>query len=118
MRQWMMPPSPESAKRSPAGMTIRRISTGIGERWASIWITPARADALHLTDPTMNFAENKARAGELLDLIDAALDAGADITLDTYPYLPGATTLSAILPSWSSSGGTEATLARLADPET
>ncbi|MCX2747189.1 D-aminoacylase [Arthrobacter sp. MI7-26] len=74
--------------------------------------------ALHLSHATMNFAENKGRAGELLELIDSALDAGTDITLDTYPYLPGATTLSAILPSWASSGGTEATLARLADPET
>ena len=74
--------------------------------------------ALHLSHATMNFAENKGRAGELLDLIDAALDDGVDITLDTYPYLPGATTLSAILPSWASSGGTGATLERLADPET
>ena len=74
--------------------------------------------ALHLSHATMNFAENKGRAGELLDLIDAALDDGVDITLDTYPYLPGATTLSAILPSWASSGGTGATLERLSDPET
>jgi N-acyl-D-amino-acid deacylase len=74
--------------------------------------------ALHLSHATMNFAENKGRAGELLDLIDAALDDGVDITLDTYPYLPGATTLSAILPSWASSGGTAATLQRLADPDT
>ncbi|QHK20566.1 amidohydrolase family protein [Pseudarthrobacter psychrotolerans] len=74
--------------------------------------------ALHLSHATMNFAENKGRAGELLDLIDAALDDGVDITLDTYPYLPGATTLSAILPSWASSGGTQATLDRLADPAT
>ncbi|MFJ4169603.1 amidohydrolase family protein [Paenarthrobacter sp. NPDC089714] len=72
--------------------------------------------ALHLSHATMNFAENKGRAGELLDLIDEALEQGVDITLDTYPYLPGATTLSAILPSWASSGGTEATLDRLADP--
>ncbi|NYD77920.1 N-acyl-D-amino-acid deacylase family protein [Arthrobacter cupressi] len=74
--------------------------------------------ALHLSHATMNFAENKGRAGELLALIDEALDAGVDITLDTYPYLPGATTLSAILPSWASAGGTEATLSRLRDPET
>jgi N-acyl-D-amino-acid deacylase len=72
--------------------------------------------ALHLSHATMNFAENKGRAGELLDLIDQALDSGVDITLDTYPYLPGATTLSAILPSWASSGGTAATLQRLSDP--
>jgi len=71
---------------------------------------------LHLSHATMNFAPNKGRAGELLALLDAAIADGADITLDTYPYLPGATTLSAVLPSWSSAGGQDATLARLRDP--
>jgi N-acyl-D-amino-acid deacylase len=71
---------------------------------------------LHLSHATMNFAPNKGRAGELLAMLDAAIDAGADITLDTYPYLPGATTLSAVLPSWSQSGGQEETLRRLRDP--
>ena len=66
----------------------------------------------------MNFGVNKGRAGELLALIDEALADGADITLDTYPYLPGATTLAAVLPSWSASGGIEATIERLQDPDT
>lgn len=74
--------------------------------------------ALHLSHATMNFAPNKGRAPELLGLIDRALDDGVDITLDTYPYLPGATTLSAILPSWASAGGSADTLARLRDPHT
>jgi len=72
--------------------------------------------ALHLAHATMNFAENKGRAPELLELIDKALDEGVDITLDSYPYLPGSTTLSAVLPSWSSAGSVDETLARLADP--
>ncbi|OMH32342.1 amidohydrolase family protein [Tersicoccus sp. Bi-70] len=72
--------------------------------------------ALHLAHATMNFAENAGRAPDLLALIDGALDAGADITLDSYPYLPGATTLSAVLPSWASAGGVDGTLARLAEP--
>ncbi|PYH00943.1 N-acyl-D-amino-acid deacylase [Arthrobacter stackebrandtii] len=74
--------------------------------------------ALHLSHATMNFAPNKGRAPDLLGLIDRALDDGVDITLDTYPYLPGATTLSAILPSWASAGGSEPTMARLRDPDT
>lgn len=74
--------------------------------------------ALHLSHATMNFAPNKGRAPELLGLIDRALDDGVDITLDTYPYLPGATTLSAILPSWASAGGSLPTLDRLRDPDT
>jgi len=74
--------------------------------------------ALHLSHATMNFAPNKGRAPELLGLIDRALDDGVDITLDTYPYLPGATTLSAILPSWASAGGSQETMERLRDPDT
>ena len=71
---------------------------------------------LHLAHATLNFGPNKGRAPELLALLDEAIAAGADITLDTYPYLPGATTLSAILPSWSSAGTAAETIARLADP--
>ncbi|WP_285723836.1 N-acyl-D-amino-acid deacylase family protein [Psychromicrobium xiongbiense] len=73
---------------------------------------------LHLTHATMNFAENKGRAAELLALIDQALGAGLDVSLDSYPYLPGATTLSALLPSWATAGSPEDTLARLTDPPT
>ncbi|MGW4244837.1 N-acyl-D-amino-acid deacylase family protein [Nocardia sp. NPDC004722] len=72
--------------------------------------------ALHLTHATMNFGENRGRAPELLAMIDAALADGCDISLDTYPYLPGSTTLSALLPSWAMSGGPDAALGRLADP--
>lgn len=72
--------------------------------------------ALHLAHATLNFGPNKGRAPELLALLDSATATGADISLDTYPYLPGATTLSAILPSWASAGSTEETLARLTDP--
>ncbi|WP_394941249.1 amidohydrolase family protein [Psychromicrobium sp. YIM B11713] len=83
-----------------------------------IELSKASGCPLHLSHATMNFAENKGRAGELLALIDEALECGADITLDSYPYLPGATTLSALLPSWASSGSLEQTLQRLEEPET
>lgn len=72
--------------------------------------------ALHLAHATLNFGPNKGRAGELIALLDAAVARGVDITLDTYPYLPGATTLSAILPSWCQSGGVDAARERLRDP--
>ncbi len=72
---------------------------------------------LHLAHATLNFGPNKGRAPELLALLDEAIAAGADVSLDTYPYLPGATTLVAILPSWAASGGADATLARLRDPD-
>ncbi|NYH80348.1 N-acyl-D-amino-acid deacylase [Actinopolyspora biskrensis] len=71
---------------------------------------------LHLAHATMNFDVNEGRAGELLTLLDDAIDSGADITLDSYPYLPGCTALHALLPSWAGEGGVEATLERLRDP--
>ena len=74
--------------------------------------------SLHLAHATMNFGVNKGRAPELLSLLDEALASGADITLDTYPYTPGCTTLVAMLPSWASEGGPEAILERLGDEET
>ena len=73
---------------------------------------------LHLTHATLNFAENRGRANELISMIDEAIADGVSVTLDTYPYLPGSTTLAAMLPSWAGAGGVDATLARLADPET
>ncbi|MFE0800948.1 amidohydrolase family protein [Streptomyces sp. NPDC058812] len=73
---------------------------------------------LHLAHATMNFGVNKGRAPELLTLLDDALATGADITLDTYPYTPGCTTLVALLPSWASEGGPERILKRLADDDT
>ncbi|WP_052852873.1 N-acyl-D-amino-acid deacylase family protein [Streptomyces avicenniae] len=79
-------------------------------------VARASGCALHLTHATLNFGVNKGRAPELLALLDAAIGDGLDISLDTYPYLPGSTTLAALLPSWASEGGPAATLARLRDP--
>ncbi|MGQ4478797.1 N-acyl-D-amino-acid deacylase family protein [Streptomyces sp. SAS_276] len=74
--------------------------------------------SLHLAHATMNFGVNEGRAPELLTLLDEALATGADISLDTYPYTPGCTTLVAMLPSWASEGGPEEILKRLADDDT
>ncbi|AZP20089.1 D-aminoacylase [Streptomyces aquilus] len=74
--------------------------------------------SLHLAHATMNFGVNKGRAPELIALLDKALADGADISLDTYPYTPGSTTLAALLPSWASEGGPEEVLRRLADDDT
>ncbi|MCD9873609.1 N-acyl-D-amino-acid deacylase family protein [Streptomyces guryensis] len=83
-----------------------------------VTLTREAGCSLHLAHATMNFGVNEGRAPELLSLLDEALAAGADISLDTYPYTPGCTTLVALLPSWASEGGPEAVLKRLADDET
>ncbi|WP_030693204.1 amidohydrolase family protein [Streptomyces globisporus] len=83
-----------------------------------VTLTREAGCALHLAHATMNFDVNEGRAPELLALLDGALDAGADISLDTYPYTPGSTTLLALLPSWAGEGGPDATLERLRDAAT
>lgn len=97
----------------------RSYGAGALEAYEEMVALTREADcALHLAHATMNFGVNKGRARELLKLLDEALESGADITLDTYPYTPGCTTLVAMLPSWASEGGPEAILARLSDEGT
>ncbi|MFJ6695834.1 amidohydrolase family protein [Streptomyces sp. NPDC091272] len=81
-------------------------------------LTRTAGCALHLAHATMNFGVNKGKAPDLVALLDKALDDGADISLDTYPYTPGCTTLVAMLPSWASEGGPDAIMARLQDDGT
>jgi N-acyl-D-amino-acid deacylase len=72
---------------------------------------------LHLAHAHLGYEVNRGRAPELLAMIDEARGDGVDITLDTYPYLAGATYLHAFLPSWVHTGGSAATIGRLQDPE-
>jgi N-acyl-D-amino-acid deacylase len=97
----------------------RSYGAGALEAYAEMVDVTKRAGcALHLAHATMNFPVNKGKAPELLQLLDDAIAGGADISLDTYPYLPGATYLSALLPSWATEGGPERALARLSDVDT
>ncbi|MEV7126204.1 D-aminoacylase [Streptomyces sp. NPDC093260] len=97
----------------------RSYGAGALEAYAEmVALSRAAGCPLHLAHATMNFGPNKGRAPELLALLDEALAAGADITLDTYPYTPGCTTLVALLPSWASEGGPDRVLGRLADEAT
>ena len=82
-----------------------------------IQVAEASGCPVHLTHATMNFPVNAGQAPRLLDLVNEAAQRGVDVTLDSYPYLPGATTLAALLPSWAARGGPEALRGRLADPE-
>lgn len=85
---------------------------------ACLEIVRAAEVPLHLAHCHVNFPQNKGRAGEVLAAFDEAIEAGSDITLDSYPYLAGATYLAALLPSWVHEGGNEAMSARVSDPET
>ncbi len=59
------------------------------------------------------------KAGELIQLIDAARRAGQNVTADQYPWLASGTGLgSALLPRWAVVGGRSALLDRIADAAT
>jgi N-acyl-D-amino-acid deacylase len=95
----------------------RSYGAGALEAYAEmIDVSRASGCPLHLSHATMNFNVNRGRAKELLALLDAAIADGCDITLDTYPYLPGSTTLAALLPSWTSANGPDGVLRLLKDP--
>jgi dihydroorotase/N-acyl-D-amino-acid deacylase len=49
--------------------------------------------------------------------IQAARDAGQDVTADMYPYIAGGTALASTLPPWVADGGMEKILERLHDPK-
>jgi N-acyl-D-amino-acid deacylase len=73
---------------------------------------------IHLTHCHLGYPNNVGRAPELLASIDAARADGIEVTLDTYPYLPGSTYLHAFLPGWMHAGGNDAIIERLKAPDT
>ena len=95
----------------------RSYGAGALEAYAEmVDVSRASGCPLHLSHATMNFGVNRGRAGELLALLDSAIADGCDISLDTYPYLPGSTTLAALLPGWTSAHGPDGILRLLTDP--
>ena len=83
---------------------------------ACLDVAEAAGVPLHLTHCHVNFSQNAGRAAEVLAAIDSAVARGLDVTLDSYPYLAGATYLAALLPSWTQQGGPEEVLQLLRDP--
>jgi N-acyl-D-amino-acid deacylase len=53
---------------------------------------------------------------KIVGMIQAARDAGQDVSADMYPYVAGGTALASSLPPWVADGGAEKLLERLKDP--
>jgi N-acyl-D-aspartate/D-glutamate deacylase len=64
------------------------------------------------------YKKNWGRMPEILKRIAAARASGLDISADIYPYVAGATSLSACLPPWAQEGGIDKMMTRLHDPQT
>jgi N-acyl-D-amino-acid deacylase len=61
---------------------------------------------------------NWGKVNDAIREIEAARARGLDVTANMYPYDASGTSLSAIIPNWAHEGGTDALVARLADPAT
>ncbi|MGD9904399.1 MAG: amidohydrolase family protein [Vicinamibacterales bacterium] len=59
---------------------------------------------------------NWGRMGDAVKTLADAAAAGQRVSATMYPYAAGGTRLAAVLPLWAQEGGTDAMLARLADP--
>ena len=55
---------------------------------------------------------------QIVAKIQAARDAGQDVSANMYPYVAGGTALASSLPPWVADGGTEKLLTRLQEPAT
>lgn len=73
--------------------------------------------AVHLTHANLSFPVNEDRAADFIRLLDQYEHQGVRISLDTYPYDAGSTSLHALLPSWMHVGGAQALLERLGSKE-
>jgi N-acyl-D-amino-acid deacylase len=60
--------------------------------------------------------DNRGKGSEALRRLAAAVEKGAHIAADQYPYAASATSLTAVVPQWAHAGGVAALLGRLADP--
>jgi N-acyl-D-aspartate/D-glutamate deacylase len=109
----------------------------VASRYGGIYVTHMRNEGTGLIDSvneTIRIAEeadipahinhHKAhgvgqwgRSEQSLALIDAAREAGIDITHDLYPYTASSTSSAILFPQWSLAGGPEEFAKRIADPE-
>ncbi len=64
----------------------------------------------------MGGKSNWGKMSEVLRKIEAARAEGLDITADQYPYIAGATSLSASIPPWAHADGNAKFIERLKDP--
>ncbi len=90
-----------------------RIDEALDEAFAIAERARIPAEIWHLKTA---YKANWGRMPEVLARIEAARARGLDITADQYPYTRAANGLDACLPMWAREGGTDAMIARLADP--
>ena len=74
---------------------------------------PVQVSHMAVNDPRL-----WGRADEKIAVCERAVAEGLDVTFDVYPYAASSSGFSQCLPTWAQSGGRDALLARLRDPQT
>jgi len=80
----------------------------------ALQVSKASDVPVHFTHFHCSFDVNRDRVDQLMTQLDQAVNEGAQISLDSYPYAAGSTFLGGIFPSWAHAGGPEKFLARIA----
>ncbi len=91
-----------------------RLEEGVQELIKIASIAGAPAEIYHLK---ASGKENWHKMTNVFDLVEAAQQAGLEITADMYTYTAGSTGLDATMPLWVQEGGHDAWVANLKDPE-
>jgi len=108
---------PLAARRLPYATHMRneddRLLDSIDE---SIAVARGAGCPLQISHLKTQGPRNWSKLDTVFARIDAAVKSGVPVTFDRYPYIAYATGLTNLFPVWSRDGGTDAFLARLADP--
>ena len=108
---------PLAARRLPYATHMRneddRLLDSIDE---SIAVAKGAGCPLQISHLKTQGPRNWSKLDTVFARIEAAAKSGVWTTFDRYPYIAYATGLTNLFPVWSRDGGTEAFLARLADP--
>lgn len=106
--------------RRHGGMYATHLRSEAGEIFAAVDEAIEAAEAsgvhVHIAHLKLSGLENRQRARQLLDTIEAAQRRGVGIDCDAYPYTCAANPLRNLLPLWVQEGGVQTMLGRLRDP--
>jgi N-acyl-D-amino-acid deacylase len=108
---------PLAARRLPYATHMRneddRLLDSIDE---SIAVARGAGCPLQISHLKTQGPRNWSKLDTVFARVESAAGAGLDVAFDRYPYIAYATGLTNLFPVWSRDGGTDAFLARLADP--
>jgi N-acyl-D-amino-acid deacylase len=106
--------------RRHGGMYATHLRSEAGEIFAAVDEAIDAAEVsgvhVHIAHLKLSGLENRQRARQILEKIEAAQQRGVGVDCDAYPYTCAANPLRNLLPLWVQEGGVQTMLGRLRDP--